>query len=105
VFIGIRRLSWLTTPALPPLLKIVNVGNITCVFVGKRKRTVAVGDGVWVGVFEGVGVLVIVWVGGRNWAVCVRAAAAVSKIMVSTAPGSGETRGIQPLQTVNRQTG
>jgi len=46
-----------------------------------------------VGVFEGVGVLVVVWVGGTNRAVCVRAAAAVSKIMVSTAPGSGRDEG------------
>lgn len=45
------------------------------------------------GVFEGVGVLVIVWVGGKNRAVCVRAAAAVSKIMVSTAPSSGRDEG------------
>jgi hypothetical protein len=50
---------------------------------------VEVGEGVWVGVLDGVGVLVIVWVGGENWAVCVCAAAAVSKIIVSTARDDG----------------
>lgn len=78
---------------LPPPLAMVNVGNTTCVFVGNKKRTVAVGSGVWVGVFDGVGVSVIICVGGKNWAVCVRAAAAVSKIMVSTTPGAGDETG------------
>ena len=40
------------------------------------------------GVFEGVGVLVTVWVGGKNWTVCVCATTAVSKMIVSTAPGA-----------------
>lgn len=54
------------------------------------------------GVFEGVGVLVTVWVGGKNWTVCVCATAAVSKMMVSTAPGV-EMGGDDPKAAGNMQ--
>jgi hypothetical protein len=56
--------------------------------VGNKKRTVAVGRGVFVCVAVEVGGLVGVSVGGRNSNVWVCAAPAVSKIMVSTAPGT-----------------
>ena len=51
------------------------------------------GVGLRVGVLDGVGVSVIVGVGGWNRAVWVRAAAAVSKTIVSTAPGTREEAG------------
>ena len=67
--------------------------NTTFVFVGNKKRTVGVGSGVLVSVAVEVGGRVGVCVGGRNSAVWVCAAAAVSKIMFSTAPGTGVEAG------------
>ena len=70
-----------------------SVGSTTAVSVGNKKRTVGVGSGVLVSVAVEVGGLVGVCVGGRNAAVWIWAASAVSKIMVSIAPGTGGEAG------------
>jgi hypothetical protein len=62
------------------------------VSVGIKKSTVAVGEGVVVGEFAGLGVRVGVTVGGNAVRVCPCATAAVCAIAVLTLPGAGEGR-------------